>query len=243
MSQAPFAGDALFNCHALAGEAKLLLLHRHVLVEIIVHVEPAARRVGIERAHLDQVFLLDSDDFETQVRHRRGIVQFLRDKIGAIKSLRHRTHRIDDLALLALTRCTISDHRYGVGESIMRKTITKEEMALLKEATEMFNETGCVPGIDGEQVPAERIVPEVKQYVSETIDNPEAIYDPEIWDTPGFTLILSWLAQKWHQRCQKLAHRRSKNSEQYLTKEQQKACLESAAVELIREITQQRSLN
>jgi hypothetical protein len=45
----------------------------------------------------------------------------------------------------------------------MRKTITKEEMALLKEATEMFNETGCVPGIDGEQVPAERIVPEVKQ--------------------------------------------------------------------------------
>ena len=57
----------------------------------------------------------------------------------------------------------------------MKKTITKEEMALLKEATEMFNETGCVLGIDGEQVPAERIVPEVKQYISETIDNPEAI--------------------------------------------------------------------
>ena len=125
----------------------------------------------------------------------------------------------------------------------MKKTITKEEMALLKEATEMFNETGCVLGIDGEQVPAERIVPEVKQYISETIDNPEAIYDPEIWDTPGFTLILSWLAQKWHQRCQKLAHRRSKNPEQYLTKEQQKACLDSATAELIREITQQRTLN
>jgi hypothetical protein len=30
-------------------------------------------------------------------------------------------------------------------------------MALLKEASEMFHETGCVPGIDGEQVPAERI--------------------------------------------------------------------------------------
>ena len=41
----------------------------------------------------------------------------------------------------------------------MKKTITKEEMALLKEATEMFTETGCVLGIDGEQVPAERIVP------------------------------------------------------------------------------------
>jgi hypothetical protein len=34
-------------------------------------------------------------------------------------------------------------------------TITKEEMALLQEASEMFAETGCVPGIDGEQVPAE----------------------------------------------------------------------------------------
>jgi hypothetical protein len=28
----------------------------------------------------------------------------------------------------------------------MRKAISKEEMALLKEAGEMFNETGCVPG-------------------------------------------------------------------------------------------------
>jgi pimeloyl-ACP methyl ester carboxylesterase len=53
----------------------------------------------------------------------------------------------------------------------------------------------------------------------------------------------AWLAQKWHQRCHKLARRRSKNPEQYLTKEQQKACLDSAAVELIREITQQRPLN
>ena len=116
-------------------------------------------------------------------------------------------------------------------------------MALLKEASEMFNETGCVPGIDGEQVPAERIVPDVKEYISETIDDPEAIYDPEIWDTPGFTLVLSWLTRKWHQRCHKLAHCRSKNPEQYLTKEQQEACLESAAAELIREITQGRPLN
>ena len=67
--------------------------------------------------------------------------------------------------------------------------ITKDDMALLKEASEMFIETGCVPGIDGEQVPAERMVPDVKEYISETIDDPEAIYDPEIWGTPGFTLV------------------------------------------------------
>jgi hypothetical protein len=70
-------------------------------------------------------------------------------------------------------------------------------MALLKEASEMFDETGCVPGIYGEQVPAETIVPDVKEYISETIDDPETMYDPEIWDTPGFALVLSWLAQKW----------------------------------------------
>jgi hypothetical protein len=107
----------------------------------------------------------------------------------------------------------------------------------------MFSETGRMPGIDGEEVPAETIVPDVKEYISETIDDPEAIYDPKIWDVSGFALVLSWLAQKWNQRCLKLAPRGSKNPEQYLTKEQQKACLDSAAAELIREITQGRSLN
>jgi hypothetical protein len=124
----------------------------------------------------------------------------------------------------------------------MSKAITKERMALLKEASEMFDETGCVPGIDGE-VPAETIVPDAKAYISETIDNPETLYDPEIWDTPGFALVLSWLAQKWLGRCQKLAPRSSKNPEQYLSKEQQKACLDAVAAELIREITHKRSLN
>jgi hypothetical protein len=123
------------------------------------------------------------------------------------------------------------------------KAIPKECMALLKEASEMFDETGCVSGVDGEQVPAERIVPDAKEYISETIDDPETIYDPEIWDTPGFALVLSWLAQKWNQRCRKLAPRGSKNPAQYLTKEQQKACLDSAAAELIREITHRRSLS
>jgi len=125
----------------------------------------------------------------------------------------------------------------------MSKAVPKECMALLKEANEMFSETGCVPGIDGEEVPAETIVPDVKEYISETIDDPEATYDPKIWDASGFALVLSWLAQKWNQRCLKLAPRGSKNPEQYLTKEQQKACLDSAAAELIREITQGRSLN
>jgi hypothetical protein len=125
----------------------------------------------------------------------------------------------------------------------MSKAISKKYMALLKEASEMFSETGGVPGIDGEEVSAEAIVPDAKEYISETIDDPEAIYDPEIWDTSGFALVLSWLVQKWNQRCRKLAPLGSKNPEQHLTKEQQKACLEMAAAELIREITQGRSLN
>jgi hypothetical protein len=126
----------------------------------------------------------------------------------------------------------------------MSKAIPNQCMALLKEASEMFDETGCVPGIDGEEVPAERIVPDAREYISETIDDPEAIYDPAIWDTPGFALVVSWLAQKWQRRCHKLAPRGgNKNAVQYLTKEQQKSCLDSAAAELIREITQQRPLN
>jgi len=93
----------------------------------------------------------------------------------------------------------------------------------------MFEETGCVPGSDGEEVPAETMVPDAKKYILETINDPEAFYDPEIWDTPGFTLVLSWLAQKWQQKCRKLAPRGgNKNAIQYLTKEQQKACLDSA---------------
>ena len=125
----------------------------------------------------------------------------------------------------------------------MSEAIPKECMALLKEASEMFSETGRVPGIDGEEVPAETIVPDAKEYISETIDDPEAIYDPEIWDTSGFALVLSWLAQKWNQRCRKLAPRGSKNPQEFLTKEQLKACLDTAAAELIQEITHGRSLN
>jgi hypothetical protein len=60
----------------------------------------------------------------------------------------------------------------------MSKALTKEQMALLKEASEMFDETGCVPGFDGEQMPAEKMVPDVKEYISESIYDPEAICGP-----------------------------------------------------------------
>ena len=62
----------------------------------------------------------------------------------------------------------------------MSKAKTKEYEALLEKVSEMFDEAGCVPGIDGEEVLAEKFVPEAKKYISETIDDPEALYDPEI---------------------------------------------------------------
>jgi hypothetical protein len=49
-------------------------------------------------------------------------------------------------------------------------------------------------------VPAQTIVPDAKEYISETIDDPRAIYDSAIWDTPGFALVLSWLARKWQRK-------------------------------------------
>jgi hypothetical protein len=132
-----------------------------------------------------------------------------------------------------------------MGEPIMSNALTKEARTLLEKASEMFDETGCVPGFDGEEVPAETMVPDAKEYILETINDPEAFYDPEIWDTPGFTLVLSWLAQKWQRKFCKLAPRgtNNKNPWQHLTKKQQQTCLDSAAAELIREIRQQRPLN
>ena len=80
----------------------------------------------------------------------------------------------------------------------MVKLTTKEDIALLvEEASEMFEETGCVPDVDGKKVRAEKIVPHAKRYILETIDNPKASYDATIWHSPGYTLVLSWLSQKW----------------------------------------------
>ena len=50
----------------------------------------------------------------------------------------------------------------------MSKATTKEVRALLETASEMFDETGCVPGIDGEEVRAETMVTDAKEYISET---------------------------------------------------------------------------
>ena len=125
----------------------------------------------------------------------------------------------------------------------MSNAIPKECMSLLKEANEMFEQTGCLPNADGEPVRAEKIVPDAKAYISEIIDDPEASYDAAIWDTPGLALVVSWLAQKWTRRCKILAPRRTKNPTLHLSKEQQKACLDSAAAELVHEITHGGSLN
>ena len=116
----------------------------------------------------------------------------------------------------------------------MSKTITKGDIALLvANASEMFDETGRVPGLDGEEVPAEGMVPHAKQYISETIDDSKALCDSKTLDTPGLTLVISWLSQKWLQKCQKLAPRGTKNPDQHLSKEQQNECLDSASAELI----------
>ena len=68
----------------------------------------------------------------------------------------------------------------NIRKPTMGNALTKEDRTLLERASEMFDETGCVPGFDGEQVPAEKMVPDVKECISETIYDPEAIYDPEI---------------------------------------------------------------
>src|SRR5262245_50022761 len=94
-------------------------------------------------------------------------------------------------------------HQLGRAEHEQSGNHYKEIRALVETASEMFDETGCVPGIDGEEVRAETIVPDAKEYTSESIDNPEVLCDSETWDRPGFTLVISWLAQKWLQKCHK----------------------------------------
>jgi hypothetical protein len=98
-----------------------------------------------------------------------------------------------------LIRCWTVGWTRGQAAELMSNAKSKEYRALLKEASELFDETGCVSGLDGEEAPAESVVADAKEYIAETIDNPEATYDPKIWDTPGFALVLSWLAQKWRQ--------------------------------------------
>ena len=68
----------------------------------------------------------------------------------------------------------------------MVKLTTKEDVALLvEEASEMFEETGCVPDVDGKKVRAEKIVPRAKRYILETIDNPKSRYDAKAMALAG----------------------------------------------------------
>jgi hypothetical protein len=119
----------------------------------------------------------------------------------------------------------------------MIKLTTKEDIALLvAEASEMFEETGYVPDVDGKKVPPEKIIPRAKRYILETIDNPKASHDATIWHSPG----LSWLSQKWLKYCQKFAPTVIKDVDLHLPKDQRKLCLDWAADELTRQITRRR---
>src|SRR5262249_4135027 len=104
---------------------------------------------------------------------------------------------LQQLARRSLLHIICSLHSILQSEA-MSKAIPKEFMALLKEAGEMFSETGCVPGIDREEVPAETIVPDAKEYISATIDDPES--EGEISnDYSGFR---GSMAQDSYQRAQ-----------------------------------------
>ena len=119
----------------------------------------------------------------------------------------------------------------------MTKLTTKEDIALLvEEAAEMFEETGCVPDIDGKKVRAEKIVPRAKRYILKTIDDPKASYDATIWHSPGHTLVLSWLSQQWLKYCHKFAPTVVKDVDLHLPKDQRKLALDWAADELTRKI-------
>ena len=125
-----------------------------------------------------------------------------------------------------------------VEAAIMAKLNTKENVALLvAEASEMFEETGYVPDVDGKKVRAERIVPLAKRYILETIDNPKSSYDTTIWHSRGYTLVLFWLSKKWLRNCQKFAPTVLEDVDLHLPKDQRKLCLDWAADDLIRQIT------
>ena len=108
----------------------------------------------------------------------------------------------------------------------MTKLTTKEDVELLvAEALEMFEQTGCVPDVDSKKVPAEKIVPLAKQYILDTIDKPGASYNTKVWHSPGYTLVLSWLSQRWLKKFQKFAPTILKDVDKHVPKDQQEMCL------------------
>ena len=126
---------------------------------------------------------------------------------------------------------------------MVKITTTEDVAVLVAEASEMFQETGCVLDVDGKKIRAEKIVPKAKRYILETIEHPKANYDATIWHSPGYTLVLSWLSQKWLKNCHKLAPGVLKDVDLHLPKNQRKLCLDWAADDLIRQITGQQRVH
>jgi hypothetical protein len=76
----------------------------------------------------------------------------------------------------------------------MSDALPKEARTLLEKASEMFDETGCVPGFDGEEVPAETIVPDAKEYILETIETRRCSTTPRY----GMRQDSRWSFRGWH---------------------------------------------
>jgi len=93
-------------------------------------------------------------------------------------------------------------------------------MALLKEASEMFEETGCVPGIDGEQVPAQTVVRTRRNTSQRQLTTRKQSTTLRY----GIRLGLRWSCRGLHWNGNedvRSSPPRSSNPEQQLTKEQQ----------------------
>jgi len=102
----------------------------------------------------------------------------------------------------------------------------------------MFEETGCVPDVDGKKVRAEKIVPLQSDTYWRQSTTPRQATMQRIWHSPGYTLVLSWLSQKWLKYCHKLAPTVLKDADLHpCPKGQRKLCLDWAADELTRQIT------
>ena len=106
------------------------------------------------------------------------------------------------------------------GEEVFKRVRRESPASYLKVCAMLvpkelkFEHSGGVKAMTDEQL---ELMPDAKECISESIDNPEVLCDLETWDRPGFTLVLSW--QKWLQKCHNLVPRGSKNPQQHLTKE------------------------
>ena len=111
-------------------------------------------------------------------------------------------------------------------EAIMNKVRNKEYKALLKKVSEIFDEADNVFGIFGEEALAERSY----QMRRNTSWRQSTTRKRSMTRRYGIDLGLRWSFRGWRKNGTKnatsLVPPRSRNPEQYLTKEQQKACLD-----------------